>query len=324
MTMTSAREAGGTKNGVILDNAVREVYSKEILFNAQPMLLFAQFAAYQNDLTREAGDTIKFTKYADLEGDASLSEVELISHTNLKASQIAIEVQEYGKGVSESEKLIRTGWDDVVARATMLLGQHYGRHLDSLIRNQYVAAASLQQFYSLAGAVNRSTLALTDTFNVRMVKDAAERLATNKTPKFGDAYICVVHPHQSRGIRDDADWVEAHKYASPEEIFNGEIGRVEGVRFVETTNITTVRPDGTVWADNKNTGLTEAIAPAAGVTTYQSMVIGANAVGFAEALPVEFRMDASEDYGRTRKMAWYGIHGVGSIEDQNVVGLESA
>ena len=321
-TMTSARESGGTKAGVILDNAVRDVYSQEILFNAQPLLLFRQFAEYQSDLLSNPGDTIKFTKYNDLEGDSELSEVEAIEHTNLQSSQIAIEVKEHGFGVSESERLIRTAWDNVVGRATLLLGQHYGRSLDALIRRQFVAAASLQQIYSAAAAVNRSTLVAADTFNVRMVKDAAEQLAINKTPKFGDSYICILHPHQSRGIRDDSDWVEAHKYASPGEIFRGEIGRIEGVRFIETTNVSSVRASGQVWADGKNTGKTEAVLPT--VTTYQAMCLGANAVGFAEALPAEFRMDDSEDYGRTRKMAWYGIHGVGSIEDQNVVGLESA
>lgn len=321
-SMTSARETGGTKAGVILDNAVRDVYSQEILFRAQPLLLFRQFAEYQSDLLANPGDTIKFTKYNDLEGSSDLSEVEEIQHTNLQSSQIAIEVNEHGFGVSESERLIRTAWDNVVARATQLLGQHYGRDLDALIRGQFVAAASLQQIYSAAAAVNRTGIAITDTFNVRMVKDAAEQLAINKTPKFGGSYICILHPHQSRGIRDDSDWVEAHKYAAPEEIFNGEIGRIEGVRFIETTNISQVRSDGKVFADGKDTGKTEAVVPS--VTTYQAMCLGSNSVGFAEALPAEFRLDDSEDYGRTRKMAWYSIHGVGSIEDQNVVGLESA
>jgi len=320
--MSSAVESGGSKGGVILTGAVRDVYSREIMYEAQPSLIFAQFADRRTELNAEPGDTIKFTKYADLNGTSKLSEVEYIETTHLSASQVHIQVDEHGFAVSESERLIRTSWDDVAARAVRLLGQHYGRSVDALVRDEYVSAGSLQTVYPDASA-NRAAMDASDTLNVKAIKDGNEILSVNKTPKINGAYFCVVHPHQARGLRDDDEWVEAHKYASPEEIFMGEIGMMEGVRFVVTTNTTIITAStGVVTADGKDTGQVVA-APNATYDVYQAPMFGANAVGWAEALPVEFRDNGVIDFGRTRQLAWYSIMGAGQIRPENTVLIET-
>jgi N4-gp56 family major capsid protein len=320
-TLSTAVGVGGTKGGVVLPGAVRDVYSQEILLQAQPSLVFAQFVDRRTELNREPGDTIKFTKYNDLQGATKLSEVEYIQTTHLSSSQIQIQVDEHGFAVSESERLIRTAWDDVVARATMLLGQHYGRTVDALLRDEFLAAAALQTFFP-GTVANRAAMTSADTLSVKAIKDAVEKLAVNKTPKIGGNYVGVVHPHQSRGLRDDSDWLDAHKYAAPAEIFRGEIGMIEGVRFIETTNTTVIKTNGDVYADNTDTGRNEAIFAA--VDVYQALILGANAVGWAEALPVQFRDGGLIDFGRTRQLAWYSIMGAGKIRAENVAGIETA
>ena len=325
--MTSVAEAGGTKNGVILSGARRDVYSKEILYRAQPNLLFAQFASFKQDLSRTAGDVIKFTRYEDLTGGSALSEVENIEADNIEANQVSIEVGEHGKGVGFSEYSLRTSWDDIMARATRLLGQHYGRSVDGLVRDEFNAAGSLQTLYA-GGAGSRGALAAGSTFDVQVIKDAAELLATGKAPKlmFGGAesYVCVVNPHQARGLRDDDEWIDAHKYVTPgvNNIYRGEIGMIEGVRFVETTNTTVVGTDGVIKADSKPTGNTDA-APGS-VDVHQAYFIGENAVGWAEALPVQMRDNGTIDYGRTRQLAWYSILGGGAIEESHCALIETA
>lgn len=323
MPMTSAREAGGTKSGVILSGAVRDVYSREILFFAQPNLVFAQFVDRRTELNAEPGDTIKFTKYFDVEGDALLSEVENISVTNIAAHQVHIQVQEYGYGTSESERLVRTSWDDVVARSVMLLGQHYGRTVDRLIQNHFRSAGSLRTVY-VGGAANRSALTATDTMDVQSIKDAVEILAVEKAPGIGGNYVCIVHPHVARGLRDDSEWIEAHKYTQPgvNNIYRGEIGMMEGVRFVQTTNTAVINTSGDVLMDGKDTGEDQAVYNAS-YDVYQSPLFGANAVGWAEALPVQFRDNGVIDFGRTRELAWYSIMGAGPIRPENSCIVES-
>lgn len=323
MTMTSARTAGGTKQGVILSGAVRDVYSREILFFAQPSLVFAQFVDRRTELNAEPGDTIKFTKYFDVEGDALLSEVENITVTNIAAHQVHIAVQEYGKGISQSERLIRTAWDDVRARSVLLLGQHYGRTVDTLIQNHFRSAGSLRTVI-VGGHANRAALTATDTMDVQSIKDAVEILAVEKAPGINGSYVCVVHPHVARGLRDDSEWIEAHKYTQPgvNNIYRGEIGMMEGVRFVQTTNVAVIDKSGNVLNDRKDTGENQAVYNSS-YEVYQSPLFGANAVGWAEALPVQFRMDDSDDFGRTRKLAWYSIMGAGQIRPENSTIIES-
>lgn len=324
MAIATAVTAGGTKAGVILSGAVREVYSRDIMFNAQPLLVTAQFADTKTELGREAGDTIKFTQYDDLRGSSKLSEVEPIATTSLSASMKAIQVEEHGFAVGESERLIRTSWDDVMARATMLLGQHYGKTVDGMVQDEFRAAGSLQSII-VGGHANRSGLVAADTLSVASIKDAVEILAVNKTPKINGAYVCLVHPHQSRGLRDDDAWLDAHKYAAPENIFMGEIGMIEGVRFVETTFITVVKAaTGVVNRDGVAVlpAQTEAVVNAT-YDTYQALLFGANAVGWAQALPVEMRDNGVIDFGRTRQLGWYSIMGGGQIRPENVTLLES-
>jgi N4-gp56 family major capsid protein len=43
----------------------------------------------------------------------------------------------------------------------------------------------------------------------------------------------VIHPSVAYDLRQSEGWIEAHKYAAPEELFNGEIGELHGVRFIE-------------------------------------------------------------------------------------------
>lgn len=322
-SMTTARQAGGTLNGHLLTGAVRDVYSMEILYHAQPKLVYTQFVDVRTELGKEAGDTIKFVKYNDLHGNSLLSEVEVIKTTHLSASLIAIEVAEHGFAVKESERLIRTSWDDVVARATMLLGQHYGRTVDGLCRNEFRAAGS-QQSVIVGGGANRSALAVGDTLDVQSIKDGAEILATNKVVKIGGAYVCIVHPHQARGMRDDNEWLEAHKYASPQQIFMGEIGMIEGVRFIETTNTAVIKAvTGAVYVDGEDT---DEVAPVvnADVDAYQAQMIGGHGVGWANALPVQLRDNGIEDFGRNRSLAWYSIMGAGTIDADTVVQIETA
>jgi N4-gp56 family major capsid protein len=319
-TMTSAVASGGSKSGIILSGAVREVYSREIMFQAQPLLITAQFADRKTELSREKGDTIRFTKYNDLIGGARLSEVEPIVTTHLSASQVAIQVTEYGYAVSESERLIRTAWDDVVARATALLGQHYGRTVDSLVQDEFIAAGSLQTILP-AGVANRPAIAAANTLSVKMIKDAAEILAVNKASKINGSYVALVHPHSARVLRDDPAWIEAHKYTNPavNNIFMGEIGMMEGVRFVETTFLPIItQTTGVVTRDGNATGQTEALVNN-NVDVYQTLFMGANAVGWATALPVEFRDGGVIDFGRTRQLAWYSIMGAGQIRPENTV-----
>jgi len=64
-----------------------------------------------------------------------------------------------------------------------------------------------------------------------------EMLASKNIPRMGETYVAFVHPHQSRRLRDTPEFIEVTKYAAPGNFMLGEIGRLNDVVFIETTQV---------------------------------------------------------------------------------------
>jgi len=299
-----------------------DVYSDEILFVAQPILRFEQIAKVQNDLTALPGQTVKFLKYTALTGSSVLAETADLETGTISTTTLSITVAEHGKALRFSESLLRTSVTDQLANAAILLGNHYGVARDGLVRDALMAGTNIKYAKSRA---DRASLISTDTFDVDLVREVVEFLATNKAPKFGDGYVAMIHPHQGKALRANAAWVNAQLYTTPENILKGEAGRIEDVRFVETTQIHRI-PAGTqdIYADGSDTGSNTSVAANAATDVYRSVAVGQYAVGIAEALPVEMRDNGVENFGRYHSIAYYGIYGAGLLETGHSVIAETA
>jgi N4-gp56 family major capsid protein len=166
------------------------------------------------------------------------------------------------------------------------------------------------------------------------VKDAVESLATKNIPRLGETYVCFVHPHQSRRLRDNAEFIEVTKYAAPGNFMLGEIGRLYDTVFIETTQVRkVVGGAGSGYTTDSN--VTPSITPGGGYITpatkegngnkdrYDAIFIGDNAFGHAISLPVELRDGGILDFGREHALAWYSIFGLGLITDQSVIIAET-
>lgn len=316
--------AGTTTNANVteLTYAVMEVYSREIMFSSQPLLRFEQFAEVKNELGTAPGLTVNFLKYSDLTAGAALTEGTDITKRSLTSSQIQITVTEYGNAVSVTEKLLTASFDDVMSSAAKLLGYDYAKILDGVLRDVVVGGSNV--VYA-GGKAGRSTLDAGDVMDTAAVKDAVENLATKKAPKVnGDAYVCFLHPHQARRIRDDSAWVNAANYGANTQIYLGEIGRYEDVIFIETTMMSKIlSTDGSIYNDNVDSG-SDGATYSVSTDIYQAAMFGDNAYGLAVALPVEMRDDGVEDFGRKHSLAWYSIFGSGRIEGDHIYRIETA
>lgn len=316
--------AGSTSgNNIQLTNVILDVYSDEILYQAQPMLRFEQVAVAKTDLQTLPGQRIKFLKYNSLTGDATLSETTVMDTDVISTATLSISVGEKGKALGFSEALLRASITNLLNDAAKLLGNHYATYRDGLIRDALLTTANV--LYANTKS-SRAGLNASDTFNVDLIRDTVETLATNKAPKFAGAdYITFVHPHQAKSIRKDDAWVNANNYANPDNILNGETGKIEDMRFIETTQVILVKKNTQqIWADGKNTGNTTALAANTATDVYVAIAVGEYAVGIADALPVEMRDDGVVDFGRTHRLAWYGIFGAGLLEGGHSVTLETA
>jgi N4-gp56 family major capsid protein len=305
-----------------LTQAIQTIWSKEILFQSMPILRFEQFAVKKTELGVQPGLTINFMRYNNLGSASQLVEGVRMETNALTASQFSITVAEQGYAVAVSELLLNASFDDVMASASRLLGRNMAQYLDESARNTLLTASSVIYGYNkFDTAVNTTRTVLSPydkgtasttrdgltgnyKFTAALVKDAVETLATKNVPRLGETYVSFVHPHQSRWLRDDPEFIEVTKYAAPGNFMLGEIGRLNDVVFIETTQVKKVLNSGSK-------------------DVYQSIFLGDNAFGHAISLPVELRDGGILDFGREHALAWYAIWGLGLITDQAVLVAET-
>lgn len=316
---TVATSQGATNGGTLFSDGTRLVYSREIEFKALPIMRFSQFATQKTELGVEPGLTISMLTYDNLKLGGALEEMKNMSSQALSGSMKQITVQEHGNAVSNSELLIQSSFDDIMATTTTLLGRDYALVMDCELRD--VALSGTNIVYG-GGKADRKSITAEDKLQVSTIKDAIEILATNNAPKYANLYwICFVHPHQSRDLRDDSAWINASNYGAPDQLFTGEIGRIDDTRFIETTlmcNGKASENDPAFKADLKK--------GASDNTTdiYQAVLFGDQYYGIAWSLPVELRDNGVEDFGRKRSLAWYAIWGTGLLHNDYGVVIETA
>jgi len=339
-----------------LTQSIQTIWSKEILFQSMPILRFEQFAVKKTELGVAPGLQINFMRYNNLGSASALVEGVRMSTNALTAQQFSITVAEHGYAIAVSELLLNASFDDVMASASRLLGRNMALYLDGQARDTLMAASSviygedvlktpagasrtdnnINNWYQ-AGyvATQRSELSGTNYLTPHTIKDAVETLATKNIPRLGETYVAFVHPHQSRRLRDNPEFIEVTKYAAPGNFMLGEIGRLYDTVFIETTQVQKV-PNGAGTGYTADSSVNNVVYPTGGGYTtpvtkqgngsadrYSAIFIGDNAFGHAISLPVELRDGGILDFGREHALAWYSIYGLGLITDQSVVIAET-
>lgn len=330
----------GYSSDATLSPAIQQIWSKEILFQAMPVLRFEQFAVKKTELGVMPGLTINFMRYSNLSVNestgATLTEGVRMEPVALSASQIQITVSEHGQALAVTELLLNASFDDVMASSSRLLGRHMAQSMDIQARNTLYqnavpfsggAAVPANVVFGRNPASTRDALSPYNSgtlgtasspgyLSPATVKDAVEVLAGQNIPRLGDTYVCFVHPSQSRALRDWPEFIEVTKYAAPGNFMLGEIGRIYDVVFIETTQVK--QGVGPADVDTASAGTQ---APSA--TSYSAIMIGDNAFGHAIALPVELRDGGVIDFGREHGLAWYAIWGFGMITHESRVILNT-
>jgi N4-gp56 family major capsid protein len=341
----------------MVPQAIQVVWSKEILFQAMPILRMEQFAVKKTELGVAPGLQVNFLRWRNLDGAKTLVEGVRMETAALSAEQIVITVAEQGFAVAVTELLLNASFDDVMASGARLLGRNMAVFLDSQCRDVLMNAVSVLYGYNKlsstgartqlspydGGTAGTSGTIAAGQFDLTAwaVKDISETLASKNVPRLGETYVCFVHPHQSRRLRNDPEFIEVTKYAAPGNFMLGEIGRLNDVVFIETTQVFKGMPGDkqqgsyASWpsypAASPGTGSTSQTpggmqfpgGPTATPPIYTALAIGDNAFGHAISLPVELRDGGVLDFGREHALAWYSIWGLGLITDYAVVQIKT-
>lgn len=253
-----------TGEGQSLSAEMKTYYSMYLIDNAKPALIHDQFGQ-KHPIPKGRGKTIEFRKYSPL-GKAltPLTEGVTPQGQKLNVSTIEATIDQYGGYVELSDMLILTAIDNNLLQATELLGTQAGMTSDTITREVINAGTNVQYANDKSG---RANLAAADKFSVAEVKKAVRTLKSmNAKPVDGGYFVGIIHPDVEYDLMNDPEWVEASKYGKPEQLFNGEIGRIAGVRFVSTT-------EAKKWMATEG-GLT--------IDVYSTLIVGKNAYGVTE------------------------------------------
>lgn len=224
-----------TDTGLSLEN--KTFYDKALLEEATPELVHDQFAQ-KRPIPRNGGKKIEFRKYGALaKALTPLTEGVTPDGKKLTVTKVEAEVAQYGDYVALSDVLDLTAIDNNVLEATKAIGHQAGLTLDTITRNVLHTGTNVWYAPKSDGTAvtSRATLDATSTLTVDLVKKVVAWLKANNAKKINGSYICILHPYVGYDLMSDDKWEDYHKYSATTELFEGEIGRVAGVRFIETS-----------------------------------------------------------------------------------------
>lgn len=243
-----------------LSPEMKTFYDKALLKFAKPNLVHDQFAQKRN-IPKNGGKTIEFRRYSQLpKALTALTEGVTPNGQNLNVTAVTATVAQYGGYITLSDVLMLTAIDNNLMEAIELLGDQAGRTLDTITREQLVAGTNV--LYAGGTVSARTGITASMKLTVADIKKAVRELKVGLAKKINGSYVAIIHPDCVYDLENDDEWVSASKYAGSTQIFEGEIGKLYGVRFVETT-------EAKIWAQ----------AGASSISVYATLVMGANAYG---------------------------------------------
>ena len=269
-----------------LSDEMKTYYSDYLIDMAEPKLVHDQFAQ-KHPIPANGGKTIQFRRFAPL-GKAltALTEGVTPDGQSLSMSTVEAAVRQYGGYIQMSDLLLLTAIDNNLVQATKLLGSQAGRTLDTITREVINGGTNVQyaegQVSSRAALVGgSSTEANNHYLSVDAVRRAVRFLKVMNAPRINGYYAGIIHPDCSYDLMSDPKWVNVKTYSDPDGIYEGEIGRIEGVRFVETSEAKVFTHAG----KDYETGTTASgtVTPKASTRdVYSTLILGADAYGVTE------------------------------------------
>ena len=295
-------------------------YDRLAYFAYRPELYFDAAAEVQPTNQAMPGSSVVFTIQNDLAVAATpLSEVIDVSAVALSDSQVTVTLLEYGNAAITTAKLRGTAFIDVDTIVANVVGFNAGVSIDTVARNVLQAGANVSYALGTGSAqTSRGNVAATNTFGSHDIRLANAALRRNNVPTFGGLYAGFINPDVSVDLREEtgaAGWRQPHDYSAPDNIWAGEIGAYEGVRFVES-------PRAPIFA---NAGAGGAVA------VYRTIFMGRQ--GLAKAWSIE---DGNGAYPRVVQgpvvdklrrfvpMGWYWLGGYGRFREAAIYAVESS
>lgn len=221
MTTSSALSAG-----------MQTYYNRELLRTFEPNLVHLQFGD-EHRMPPHSGLVMNMRKLIPLETNTkALSEGEPGESVMLAETEVTVQLQQYGEYARCTDKLDLTHLDMDIMRRTKLFGDAGARSIDAVVREELAKCANV--IYA-GGKASRAELTAADKLTSRELRKAVKTLKKNHAQTFGGYFVAIIGPDTLYDLQEDEAFVKVSQYQDKENIYTGEVGRLFGVRLVETT-----------------------------------------------------------------------------------------
>lgn len=221
-----------------LSGEMRTYYSDYLIDMAEPKLVHDQFGQ-KCPIPKGNGKRIEFRKYDPLpKMTTPLAEGVTPDGQKLDMGVVSAEVKQYGGFIELSDILLLTAIDNNLVQATKLLGAQAGRTLDTITREVLSGGTNVQ--FAEGQVASRSLLKGGNAegnhyLTVDAVRRAVRYLKKMNAETINGSFVGIIHPDTAYDLMNDPKWINVKTYSDPEGIYQGEIGKIENVRFVESS-----------------------------------------------------------------------------------------
>ena len=261
---------------------VQAFYDRNLLERAVPADIHGRFGQ-NRPITKRNGNQIKFRRYSALTAATTpLTEGVTPAGSSLAVTDLTATLAQYGDYVTLSDMVDMVNQDAVLTEAGNVLGEQAGYTIDQVRRDVLVAGTSV----AYANGANRA--AVNTVLTGGLIKMAVRALKRQNAKKITEAisaktgvgtvgirasFIGLVHPDTEGTLKAITGFVPVNQYASQMELLEDEVGSLDEVRFVSSTN-------GKVFANGGATGGTNVISTGGtNADVYATLILAANAYG---------------------------------------------
>jgi len=289
-------------------------------FALRSEMLFDAAADVQPIAQSMPGSAVTFTIFSELDDATStLSETVDVTAVAMADSQVTVTLAEYGNTINTTAKLRGTSFLDVDAVAANLIGYNAGSSIDTVVANVLKAATNV--IYGGGGSstpTSNATVQSEDIIEANDIRKATAQLRGSKAQTFNGMYMAFIHPDVSYDLRREtgaASWRDPHNYVDTANIYNGEIGAFEAVRFIETPRAPLDLTGGS----------------ASTVDLYSTLIMGRQSLAKAHSItdgngayPKVVRGPVVDSLMRFNPIGWYWLGGYGIFRQAAIRVLNSS
>ena len=299
-------------------------YDRLAYFALRSELLFDQAADVQATNQAMPGSSVIFTIFSEMAAATSpISETSDLTPVTMADSQVTVTLAEYGNTVNTTAKLRGTSFLDVDAVAANLIGYNAGNSIDQVV--SAVLAGGTNVVYGGGGSstpTSTVTIQAEDIIEANDVRQVTAALRGANVATFNGYYMGYIHPDVSYDLRREtgnASWNAPHINVDTANIYNGEIGTFESVRFIET-------PRAPLAANASNGTSTTGT-----IDVYGTIIMGRQALAKAYSqvdgngvVPKVVRGPVVDSLMRFNPIGWYWLGGYGRFREASLRRIDSS